>query len=331
MSNNEKIVKQTTLKRNFYLIIYNYLKSGKSIQDVIYDYNISKQNLQYYINRLKEAQIIKKIGFATWIIINKLDPKKVKVRVKQTTQDGMSKTKILSDEIRAHGFMYKLRIPKITKWNKRQVYMDKYNIKYDLIHSNGQKIIVNGKIVHLFTNSIIVYDKFSYISMLANESKSLAIYKFKCIIKRIERMFKVNLKINKGYKFKVLKEHYGLVKNSLARQYNEEGKKLHVYNSEGLWLVIDNSFNLHELEIQKNRCPDENQTVKDTNNIQDFFNDLKLNPEFKASMVIKGMAQLMELHYTYGKNMETHISAIEKLGSGVEELTKIIKKMQKFK
>jgi len=54
--NNAKEVKQSTLSKNFYLIVYNYLKSGKTIQDVLFDYSISKQKLQYYINRLKNNQ-----------------------------------------------------------------------------------------------------------------------------------------------------------------------------------------------------------------------------------------------------------------------------------
>lgn len=319
--NNVKEVKQSTLSKNFYLIVYNYLKSGKTIQDVLFDYSISKQKLQYYINRLKERKVIKKVGYGTWEIIKQLDIKEVKKEVKQSTHDGMRQPYVFRKEVRGHGFMFRLQIPKLYNWNKRSTYMNKHNIKYSNIHSNGHKLIILGKTVHLFTNSIIIYDKYSYISNLAKESKSKAIYEFTRIIKRIETMFKVNLKINKGYKFKVLKEHYGLIKNALARQYNENGEKLHVYNSDGLWLVIDNSFNLDELETQKNRNPEPDHAINDNEVIQEFFNDLRQHKGFTPTFVLNAFGM-------YAQNIISHVSAIKELGKGVKDLTKVVKELK---
>lgn len=313
-----KQVKNQLRRLNFNLIVYNEIKNGNSPKDICFKYSISQPRLNYYLRRLKENNLIEKIGYGTWKIKKNYSEKEVK-----------NQPKILDvnpKNIRGHGFMFKLKIPKIYRWNKRTLYFEKNNIKYKNIHSSGHSLEILGKKVHLFSSSIIIYDKYSYIAELAQDAKSLAIYEFKKIIIRLESMLKVSFKINKQYKFKVLKEHYGLIKNCLARQYNNEGKKLNVYNSDGLWLIIDNSFNLHELEVQKNRSKNDSQSVIDTDGIKEYFNShqrtgFKYTPEFLAELVYG----VLKNQQYYSENMVSHVEAIKELAKGVKELREVIK------
>ena len=122
-----------------------------------------------------------------------------------------------------------------------------------------------------------------------------------------------------------------MIKNCLAKQFDNEGKKLHVYNANGLWMLIDNSFNLHETETVK-----VNEAVSDNEGIQAYFNshkntNFKITPEF----VLEVMNGIQQNQLIFDKNMKSHIMAIQKLGVGadnlskkVDELSKVIKELK---
>ncbi len=128
--------------------------------------------------------------------------------------------------------------------------------------------------------------------------------------------------INKKYQFKVTREHYALIKNCLARQYDKEGKKLQIYNHEGLWMLIDNSYNLHETETVK-----AGDAIRDNEGIQNYFNshkatDFKVTPEF----ILGTMNGIQQNQLVFDNNMKTHLEVLKKLGNAVDNLSKEIKK-----
>ena len=296
-----------------YFSIIKLLSDGKSPTDICFEFNWSKQRLNRYLRRLKEENIIEKIGYGVW-----------KVNAKRSKQIEVGRSR---NEVRGHGFMFKLFLPKIHKWKDRITYLEKHNIKYEFKNS-GQLIYINDRKVHLFNDSIIIYDKESYISSLASESKQKAIYHFLSMIKRLENLFKINLKINKNYRFNVCREHYGLIDNLLAKDYNSKHKKLIVKDEWGIYLIIDNSFNLHELETHKNRNPKESQAVDDSEGVQDFFNSLKrtnykATPEFLLDLIMGVTSNQV----VFDKNMKSHIKAVQDLGKGVNELRELIKRL----
>ena len=62
------------------------------------------------------------------------------------------------------------------------------------------------------------------------------------VLGELEVVLNTDFRISGKYKFKVSRQHHAMVRNSLARQYNRDDKKLEVYDSKGeLWLVIDKS------------------------------------------------------------------------------------------
>jgi len=62
----DKEVKKEVKSKNLYLTIFNLIKEGKRPSEILGILKISKQNLQYYINYLKDNGFIKKIGYGTW-------------------------------------------------------------------------------------------------------------------------------------------------------------------------------------------------------------------------------------------------------------------------
>ncbi len=67
-------------KGDLYLTIYNLIKEGRNPMDISKILNITKQNIQYYINHLKKKEYIKKLGYGTWEILREY--KEVKKRSK---------------------------------------------------------------------------------------------------------------------------------------------------------------------------------------------------------------------------------------------------------
>ena len=241
------------------------------------------------------------------------------------------KSRLNLNKIRAHGFIFKLIIPSIKNWDKRRTYLEKSNIFHkDLFKSKVQAIVFKEHKVWLCDNSIIVYfPKFiNYFTEEANTGKNYAIADFIMLIKKLENFLKVSFKINKKYKFKVSKQHYSLLRNSLAKQYNKQGKLLHIYTPEGeLWFIIDNSYKLEEVETLHSKT-----AVEDMDDIvKPFFNQLRETRLLPKDILkfhentLTIVNKVSENQLMFDKNFQSHLKVINQLSKAVDELRKEIK------
>lgn len=76
-----KEVKKTSKSKNFYLIVVDEIVKSASIKDILLKHNISKQKLNYYVNKLKSKGLIKKIGYGVWALCKQY--REVKQQVKK--------------------------------------------------------------------------------------------------------------------------------------------------------------------------------------------------------------------------------------------------------
>lgn len=318
---NMQEVKKTSPRQNFYFNIVSYIKSNSKLPKYATLGFKSKQALNYYIQDLKKAGFINKLGYGTWEVLkdfNILDLKKSK-KINLGNPKELNNLK----EVRGHAFMFKLRIPSIRNWGNLPTFLMEHNIK-DKPLKYGHAILFRGRKVHLFKESIIIYEKESYIADVAKDTKSYAIYEFLKLVQALETLFKVSFKINKTYKFRICREHYALLKNCLARQYDKENKRLYVYSDKGLWFIIDNSYNLHEAETVLL-----NEAVTDNEGIQDYFNShkatrFKVTPEFILNCFNESNNQIIALiqdRKYWAENQKTHVAAIQELAQGVKKNT----------
>jgi len=317
--------------KNFYLITYNYIKTFNKIPKYQKLGLKSKQSLNWYVKSLKRNNFIEKIGYGTWKCIkeyNYSSLKKSKFFLIDKSDRSPAK-KIQKKQVRGHGFIFYLKIPKLKNWKKRERYLYQKNINFKKI-PYGQTITLKDRKIKLFDNSVIIYDRFSYISDLAKNTKSQAIYKFLEIVKSLERLLKADLSQNKRYKFKVMREHYGLIKNALARQYDRENKKLYCYCDKGLWFIIDNSYNLHEAETVLL-----DQAISDNEGIQKFFNEMKetnyeVTPKFMLNAIgnnTKTITLVLNNQVEFAKNLKAHVYWVKK---GTKIFQKFEKKLDKL-
>lgn len=329
---NSQAVNRSSVPKDVYFSIVNAIRTGIYPALLASRLGIKRQNLTRPIRRLKIEGIIIKKGYGVWEInedkynefLQSKDVNKSSVvDMRQPLKKFTSKK-----EVRGHGFQFTLKIPKLDNWDRRQEFLDKNNIKYKRIGSNwkGQRIFIRGTKVWLTPVSIVVYaPKWkSYFATVSKDAKSHAIYDFLQIIKQVEGLLKVSFQISKKYIFKVSRQHYGLVKNALAVQYNREGKKLYCYTGRGLWLIIDNSYNADELENVDPQDADVDNTL-----IQTFFNVYKEYPITSEQILntFKGISEIQKNEANkwnhYATNIESHTNAIIKLEKGIDKLIDI--------
>ena len=187
--------------------------------------------------------------------------------------------------------------------------------------------MIDGRKTWLTNRSVVIYDTGSYFAEKAIEAKSDAVQSFFSIVKRLERLLHVELAFGSDYKFKVSRQHYALMQNALARQYNKEGDMKLEIRSEGdnsLWFLIDNSFNLNEAETVH---PD--TAMSDNQKVQTFFNQLKetgITPNF----ILEAMAGIQGNQEVFAENTESHIEAIRDLSKGTNDFSEVAKEILKL-
>jgi len=321
---NKKEVKKQVGGGNFNLIVYNELKSGLNPARISEKYNISIPRISYYLRKLEALGLISKVGYGTWEVKNTSTKE-----VKKTSKVGNVGGALLPDRVRGHAFVFRLQLPKSFKgWSGREGVFKKEGIPFeDLVIGGvkrGQKLVFKGRKVHLFKSSIVIYEKASFLADTAKDSQAGAINDFISFVKSLESYLKASFTQGGKYKFKVSRQHYSLVKNALAKQYNESGEKLRVYAENGLWLIIDNSYNLDECETVHSKT-----SVSDNKKVQDFFNGLKEYDDFTPQFVVKTMVGIQENQQVFADNMKSHIQAIKDIGKAVNELKEVIKRLNK--
>lgn len=308
---------KTTDEKDLKLFIFEQIKKGIMPKQISQENSIKMNALQYYLSSLKQEGLIEKIGYGVWQIN---DEKEVQKSIHVANLNLLK-----PDSVRGHAFVFKFELPKnLRNWERREELLKSTGIEFKplKIFGGGQQVIFRGRKVWLTDKSIIIYEPESFIADLARDSQSKALFHIIELMRGLERHLQANFNINQS-RFRVTRQHYALVKNALAKQYDDEGKKLNCYTGEGLWFIIDNSFNLHEAETIHART-----AVKDNEKVQNFFNGIKKFDNFTPEFVTESIGKVTENQMIFAENMKTHIKAIQDLADGVNELKRTIREMK---
>ena len=324
----KEVKKTTTLKKrskNFYLYVFNHIKKGLRPSKICEDQAISKQKLNYYLASLKRSGFIEKLGYGVWKTSKEFNPKEVK----KTTRVAMEQLLLAkSDTVRAHAFQFILKLPtNLYNWDRREEIFNEIGFKYTPLIlggiNRGQKIIFKGRKIWLTKNSIILYERSSFMGDTAKEAKDYAIATIMRVLRSLARTLRADFSFGGKYKFKVSRQHYALVKNALAKQYDKEDNKLQIYNKTGLWFLIDNSFNLNEAETVHSKTAE-----IDNLKVQNFFNGLKETKEYTPQFVVTAIANQTQNLDQYAIHLKSHVKSVQDLGAGVTQLVKVIQELK---
>lgn len=315
--------------------VLDLIKEGKNPTQISKFYSIPKQNINYFVGKLKKLGCIEKVGYGTWKYLKPL--KQVKIRPKGSIA-GQSFTSHKLKEIRGHAYIWKIEFLEGFDWEKIVRHYKKNKLKFTLIcNKKVPRTIFNHRKIWLTKRGLTIYEPLDFFGKSSFEVKGTAVFEMDQLVKGLLKELGVKFKV---YRFTTSREHYGMIKNELARQYNDKKEKLHVKSEDGnVWLWIDDSKGLGELETAEPNI---------SRQVQNYWNNHKKHKfQVDADFVLKGMAnqsdaikknaEHLEFH---AENMRSHVKAVQDLGTGVREfsekstlafdkLTNLIEEMQK--
>jgi len=278
-----KRCKKIGVNFDFYLGVIDLLKSDLNLKQISKKLGMSRQNLNYYIRPLKVLNIIERAGYGVWRINEKNIAKLQYVNsIKEVKKQGMvgSQGNVFTsspNQVRSHGYVFTLKIPNIKNWHRRIEFLEKKKVVPKEM-KGGCSISYGNYKIHLFNGSIVIYfpPGRSYYSDRPIFAFLRAFYDCKQIIFKLEKLFQnQRFSIQGEYWLKPSRHHYALIHNEFAQYADKNKLKIQIRDHKGkVWLLVDNSFNLHETEFIH-----EKHAIKDTENFQPFFNLIRENPK----------------------------------------------------
>lgn len=292
------------------------IKSGLSPAKISIKHSIPKQSLAYYVDKLRAMGCIEKVGYGVWKFIKEV-PKQGKGTIKGDSDFSKK-------EIRGHAFIWKIEFVQPYDWLKAIKRYKKKKLSFSLIcKGRVPRTILNNRKIWLTKRGLTIYEPLDFFGRSSFEVKGEAVYKMDRLIKDLLRQLGFKFR---NYRFTTSREHYAMVKNSLAKQYNDRKEKMIIRNEEGTaWLWIDNSKGEHELETGDPNI---------SRQVQEFWNDhkkhgFKVGPSVllesmkKRDKAIQKNAENLDYH---AENMKSHVGATRDLSEVAKELNKSLKK-----
>jgi len=274
------MVKIRLENKKLYLQVLEEFKQDTNLSRIKNKLNIKKQNLNYYIAKLKHLGFITHVGEGWY----------------EVTEKGKNPTKygnnFIQDDIRGHAYIWTIELIKIpSNWNERINILEKNKINFKLVGAlkSTPRIKALGRKIWLCNNHIRIFDveKASYYGKTAEESQLKGKIQAFRILRVLENKLGISLSNDK---LKFQKEHYAIIKNDLAKHHNEKGIVMRISDENGEWLLIDDSLEEGgELENTGKAAFKTNPLVKN------WWNDHKKhNFEVTSSYVLDNINKLTE-------------------------------------
>lgn len=189
----------------------------------------------------------------------------------------------------------KKNTPISTGNHKIRLHRQQFNIKIlykknDYYIRSGKTLKIDNNTIKLNKHTIDIYSNTDFIGDTAEEAYKQSIEYWFSLFHRLEHRLNIIL-VKDGYQnIREVQSHYAEVNNELAQDYNKNDHKLRIKGKDGkTWLLVDNSFNLNELETIHPETAKEDMTK-----IKTFFDDIRDHETPTISeilSVIKGIAE----------------------------------------
>lgn len=250
----------------------------------------------------------------------------------------LSHDELSPETIRSHSFQFTVRIPVLKKWERRKEFMNVKEIKYrKLPQDHTESIIIDNFKVWLSNKSVVIYFPRGY--SVFGDSVEDNMYQVMevmfNIIHKVEKIFKVNLNLADGYHIKTSKQHHSLIKDFIAKYCNDKKLKIRIRDFDGEWLIIDDSFNLGEIEFDHPvRSPEDVSIFKPflTDIREDAIKTGEITKISDLKRVVSNLANNSIQHEKtmvhLDKNFETHFKVLEGIKEAVKDLKDEVKNLK---
>lgn len=182
-----------------------------------------------------------------------------------------NKVEYISNDVSLHNLIYSVKFIKRTETKDFQRLLVLRKIQSKEINKATHKdiqISIKGYKVWL-SNNTATFFMGEYVDKTALDCFIRSISDLEQLCDSLQKVLKVKL-FEKFLDFKTARNHYALIKNQLAEEYNKEKKKLSIYDDrKELRIIIDNSLRLNEFEAVHQK-----EARTDNEKVQDWFKDL---------------------------------------------------------
>lgn len=304
--------------------VLDLIKSGYSPSKITKKFKIPKGTLAYHVGKLKRLGCIERKGYGVW---DYLKPLKEVRKVPKGSMKGQ-KSNISKKEIRGHAFIWKIEFVEPYDWKRILKYYRKKKLNFRLIcNKKVPRTIFNNRKIWLTKKGLTIYEPLDFFGKSSFEVKGIAVFEMDKLIKGLLK--EIGLKF-RPYRFTTSREHYGMIKNELARQYNNKKEKMHVRSEDGdIWLWIDDSKGLGELETDEPNVSRQVQNFWNTHKKHKFKVDADFILEnFKESA--KQIKANSKSNKIYGDNSVTHVALMKNINKNLEKQTLFFKEMKEW-
>lgn len=184
--------------------------------------------------------------------------------------------------------------PTLTTQKMIRLHGQEFNIKiiykdhrYKKLLEESNILMVEGTTVRLYKESIEIYSGESFYSESIQKSTSVSFNYWTRFIVKLEHRLKVILIKPFKQNIRLVNSHYAEIENEIAKDYEYRGDKLRCYTTDDgkLWFLIDNSFNLHEMEFVHPKT-----SKQDGEKLLPYINDMRDNECIPLSQISRYMA-----------------------------------------
>jgi DNA-binding transcriptional ArsR family regulator len=182
---------------------------------------------------------------------------------------------------------------------------------------------IKGNKIRFFNDSVEVYIKQSFFGKTGSEAH----HNSKLYFQR----FLMVLQDKTGLLFNQIKEvnsHYAEIDNELAKDNHSKKDKLEIRAKEDnkVWAKTDFSFNINEFEFLHPTT-----SLKDTDNIISYFNDLRNNSPPVASEQYKLICGIANNQQMFNENLIKHMKVLDDMSLTMKHIRNSLKHIPKAK
>ncbi len=291
----ERSTNVRTYKKHLYYTVWLSVSHGRTFAQICEERGITKQKLNYYLSSLTKKGFLNRISYGVYEVPPKITKNEVQILYKPLRAERspvVFKERYsggtISGGVRGHGFAFMLRIPAVPNWARRTAFFRSKGLNYKKVSFGGVAVKYGGLKLHLYERAIRFYlprgfMRFGDSAGAVEKNVFREMYDY---IRKLETFLGTSLKFASGYELRVYRNHYGHIKNELAKRYNRQNRGLQVRDemrNNELWLVIDDSFtrsakgtrvNWEEIETVSRSARADSDDV-----LTPFFNRLRRNPD----------------------------------------------------